>query len=144
MSKLEPFILCNKMVKFEIPEEIILDLIKLYETKRNFEILSKLLLHINVNSLEAPLVKQKIESLNIITPLIYIYVNGKSQDYFKPILHIYEKFLSSTEIPNFVSYEDLIRSKKLSLKQIKSSKQYIGHKLFWYIQKSLTGKKFPY
>ena len=30
LSKLEPFILCNKMRKFEIPEEIILDLIKLY------------------------------------------------------------------------------------------------------------------
>ena len=144
LSKLEPFILCNKIVKFEIPEEILLDIIKLYEAKKNFDTLNKLLLHINVNSLEMPLVKQKLENLLLTTPLIYIYVNGKSQDYFKPVLHIYEKYLSATEIPNFVSYEDLITSKKLFVKQIKSSKQYIGHQLFWYILKSLTGKKFPY
>ena len=38
LSKLEPFILCNKMIKFEIPEEIILDLIKLYESKKNLKL----------------------------------------------------------------------------------------------------------
>ena len=143
LSKLEPFILCNKMIKFEIPEEIILDLIKLYESRKKFDTLSQLLLHININSLDVPSVKQKIENLFLTTPLIYICVNGKNQDYFEPVLRIYEKFISSTEIPDFISYEDLLTTKKLSLKQIQSSKQYIGHKLFWYIKKSLTGKKFP-
>ena len=143
LSKLEPFILCNKMIKFEIPEEVILDLIKLYESKKKFDTLSQLLLHININSLDVPSVKQKIENLFLTTPLIYICVNGKSQDYFEPVLRIYEKFISSTEIPDFVSYEDLLTSKKLSLKEIQASRQYLGHKLFWYIKKSLTGKKFP-
>ena len=143
LNKLEPFILCNKLIKFEIPEDIILDIIKLYESKKKFNILSQLLLHININSLDVHSVKQKIENLFLTTPLIYICVNGLTQDYFEPVLHIYEKFISSNEIPDFVSYKDLITSKKLSLKKIQSSKQYIGHKLFWYIKKSLTGKKFP-
>ena len=143
LSKLEPFILCNKLIKFEIPEEIILDLIKLYESKKKFDTLSQLLLHINIKSLDVPSVKQKIENLFLTTPLIYICVNGSSQDYFQPVLRIYEKFISSTEIPDFVSYEDLLANKKLPLKEIQASKQYIGHKLIWYIKKSLTGKKFP-
>ena len=143
LSKLEPFILCNKMIKFEIPEDIILDLIKIYESKKKFNTLSQLLLHINVKSLDIPSVKQKIENLFLTTPLIYICVNGSSQDYFEPVLRIYEKFISSSEIPDFVSYENLLKSKKISLKEIKASKQYLGHKLFWYIKKSLTGKKFP-
>ena len=143
LSKLEPFILCNKMIKFEIPEEIILDLIKLYESKKKFDTLSQLLLHINIKSLDVPSVKQKIENLFLTTPLIYICVNGSSQDYFEPVLRIYEKFISSTEIPNFVSYENLLTTKKISLREIQASKQYLGHKLFWYIKKSLTGKKFP-
>ena len=143
LSKLEPFILCNKLSKFEIPEEIILDLIKLYESKKKFDTLSQLLLHINIKSIDIPSVKQKIENLFLTTPLIYICVNGSSQDYFEPVLRIYEKFCSSTEIPGFVSYEDLLANKKLSLKEIQGSKQYLGHKLIWYIKKSLTGKKFP-
>ena len=143
LSKLEPFILCNKMIKFDIPEEIILDLIKLYESKKKYHTLSQLLLHINVKSLDVPSVKQKIENLFLTTPLIYICVNGSNQDYFEPVLRIYEKYVSSNEIPNFVSYENLLTNKKLSLKEIQASKQYMGHKLFWYIKKSLTGKKFP-
>ena len=143
LSKLEPFILCNKMIKFEIPEEIILDLIKLYESKKRFDTLSQLLLHINIKSLDVPSIKQKIENLFLTNPLIYICVNGKTQDYFEPVLRIYEKFTTSTEIPDFTSYKNLLTDKKLSLKEIQSSKQYIGHKLFWYIKKSLTGKKFP-
>ena len=143
LSKLEPFILCNKMIKFEIPEEIILDLIKLYESKKKFDTLSQLLLHINIKSLDVPSIKQRIENLFLTTPLIYICVNGQSQDYFEPVLRIYDKFITSTEIPDFVSYENLFTTKKLSLREIQSTKQYLGHKLFWYIKKSLTGKKFP-
>ena len=143
LSKLEPFILCDKLLKFEIPEEIILDLIKLYESKKKFDTLSQLLLHINIKSLDVPSVKQKIENLFLTTPFIYLCVNGNSPDYFEPVLRIYDKFINSAEIPNFVSYENLLSTKALSLKEIQTTKQYLGHKLFWYIKKSLTGKKFP-
>ena len=143
LNKLEPFILCDKLLKFEIPEEIILDLIKLYESKKKFDTLSQLLLHINIKSLDVPSVKQKIENLFLTTPLIYLCVNGKTPDYFEPVLRIYDKFINSSEIPNFVSYEKLLSGKTLSLKDIQTTKQYLGHKLFWYIKKSITGKKFP-
>ena len=141
LKKLVPFILCNKMIKFNIPEEIILDLIKLYESK--VETLSNLLLHININSLDVPSVKEKLENLFLINPLIYLYVNGKSPDYFKPILSIYNKFISAQEVPNFVSYENLLKSNQVSLKELQATKQYLGHQLIWYIKKSLTGKKYP-
>ena len=143
LSKLEPFILCDKMIKFEIPEEIVLDLIKLYESQKKLDTLSQLLMHINVKSLDVPSVRQKIENLFLTTPFIYLCVNGNPPDYFEPVLRIYDKFINSNEIPNFVSYENLISTKALSLKEIKTTKQYLGHKLFWYIRKSLTGKKFP-
>ena len=143
LAKLEPFILCDKLLKFEIPEEIVLDLIKLYESKKKLDTLSQLLMHINIKSLDTPAIKQKIENLFLITPLIYICVNGKAQDYFGPVLRMYDQFMKANEIQNFVSYENVFSTKTISLRDIQSTKQYFGHKLFWYIKKSLSGRKFP-
>ena len=143
LAKLEPFILCDKLLKFEIPEEIVLDLIKLYESKKKLDTLSQLLMHINIKSLDTPAIKQKIENLFLITPLIYICVNGKAQDYFGPVLRMYDQFMKANEIQNFVSYENVFSTKTISLRDIQSTKQYLGHKLFWYIKKSLSGRKFP-
>ena len=144
LQKLEPFILCNKMIKFEISEEILLDIIKIYESKKQLDSLSQLLLHINIKSLDIPSVKQKIENLLLTTPLIYLYVNGKEEDYFLPVTKIYEKFLNAKEISGFTTYENLLKQQNITLVEIRESKQYVGHNLLWYITKSLTGKKFPY
>ena len=145
LNKLEPFILCNKFIKFEFEEKIVLGIIKIYEEKNDLNTLDKLLLHINIKSLEIPSVKQKIKSLNMLSPILYIYANGAEPDYFEPVVFIYNKYKSSAEIPDFVSYQKLLKAKKLSsLEEIKSSKQYLGHKLFWYIEKTLAGTKYPY
>ena len=145
LNKLEPFILCNKLIKFEIQEEVVLGIIEIYEKKNDLNTLDKLLLHINIKSLDVPSVKQKIKSLNMLSPILYIYSNGAEPDYFEPALFIYNKYKSSAEIPDFISYQKLLKTKKLSsIEEIKSSKQYLCHKLFWYIEKTLAGTKYPY
>ena len=143
LSKLEPFILCDKMKKFDIPEEIILDLIKLYESKKNFDLLGQLLIHFSIKSIDTPNIRQKIKNLFLASPMIYICIYGEDKDYFKPITFIYDKFINSKELPNFTTYKDLVKEKKIPLSEIKTSKQYIGHKLLWYIKKTLLKKKFP-
>ena len=143
LSKLEPFILCDKMKKFDIPEEIILDLIKLYESKKNFDVLGQILIHFNIKSIDTPNIRQKILNLFLASPMIYICIYGEDKDYFKPVTFIYDKFINSKELPNFTTYQELVKDKKIPLSDIKTSKQYIGHKLLWYIKKTLSKKKFP-
>ena len=143
LSKLEPFILCDKVKKFEISEEIILDLIKIYESKKNLDELGQILIHLNIKSIDKPNIRQKIQNLFLLSPMIYICIYGENKDYFKPVTFIYDKFITSKEIPEFKSYKESFNDKKIPLGDIKKSKQYIGHKLLWYIKKTLSKKKFP-
>ena len=143
LAKLEPFILCDKMKKFDIAEDVILDLIKIYEGKKNLDELGQILIHLNIKSIDKPNIRQKIQNLFLLSPFIYICIYGEQQDYFKPVTFIFDKFITSKEIPEFKSYKESINEKKMALNDIKKSKQYIGHKLLWYIKKTLSKKKFP-
>ena len=62
------------MLKYKINEDLILKLIQLYIDKNKTNILNKLLLHINGKSLNTSLILNKIKVLNLIYPLINIYV----------------------------------------------------------------------
>ena len=141
LTKLESFIMCNKLLNYEIDEDLILKLIKFYEEKHKVKTLNKLLLHIDNKTLVSNSVINKIKELNLFSPMISIYVNGENPDYFQPVLLLYEKFEQSKEL-NFFSYEKIIE--KNSIEEIKKSKEYNGHKLFWYIIKSFTKRKYPY
>ena len=143
LEKLEPFILCDKMKKFEINEEIIMELIKLYESKKNYDTLGQVLTHLNIKSIDTPKIRQKIDNLFLTSPMIYISVYGGKVDYFKPISFIYDKFIKAEKLDNFINYEDSVKNKKISINKIKLTKQYIGHKLLWYIEQTLNKKKFP-
>ena len=138
LTKLESFILCDKMLKCEINEDLILKLIKLYENKTN--ILNKLLLHIDIKSLCSPGVINKINDLSLLLPMINILVNGDNPDYFKPIKLMYELYQKSKPL-NFDSYEKIVENKNLS--EILNSKEYKGHKLLWYIKKCFIRRKYP-
>ena len=141
LSKLESFILCDKMLKYEINEDLILKLIQLYEEKNKINILNKLLLHIDIKSLSSATVNSKIKELSLLPPMINIFVNGDNPDYFKPITIMYELYQKANPL-NFNSYEKIIKSKNLS--EIINSKEYKGHKLFWYIRKCFIKRKYPY
>ena len=141
LTKLEAFIMCDKLLNYEINEDLIIKLIELYEEKNKIRTLDKLLLHIDNNTLNSPVVKSKIQELNLFSPMISIFVNGKNPDYFKPVLLLYEKYEKSEKL-NYISYEKIIEKK--SIEEIRESKEYKGHKVFWYIYKSFTKRKFPY
>ena len=104
LSKLESFIICDKLLKYEINEELILKLIQLYEEKNKINKLNKILLHIDIKSLISSSVQKKIKELNLFSPMMTIYVNGENPDYFKPILLLYEKYEKAEKL-NFFSYE---------------------------------------
>ena len=141
LSKLESFILCDKILKCQINEDLILKLIQLYEEKNKIKILNKLLLHIDIKSLCTDSVNSKIKELSLLPPMINIFVNGNDPDVFKPITIMYELYQKATPL-NFNSYEKIIKSQNLS--EILNSKEYKGHKLFWYIRKCFIKRKYPY
>ena len=141
LLKLESFIICDKLLKYKIDEKLILRLIELYESRNKTYKLNKILLHIDIQSLISPSVKRKINELNLFSPMMTILVNGENPDFFKPILLLYEMYEKAKKL-NFFSYENIIDKK--DLEEIKESKEYKGDKLFWYIEKSFTKRKYPY
>ena len=139
---LEPFILCNKYKDVEVPKNILLELIQFHKDKNELSKLDHLLIHFNVKSLNNNDIKKKLEELDLISPQIYIEIYDK-KDFYKPVTIIYDKYSRAEKLDSFKDYKDLIKSKKMPLEKIKTYKQYIGHKLLWYLQKTLDGKKFP-
>ena len=51
LDKLESFIMCDKLLNYEIDEDLILKLIKFYEEKNKIKTLNRLLLHIDNKTL---------------------------------------------------------------------------------------------
>ena len=146
LNKLEPFIICNKIKDYDVPHNVILDLIKIYQNGNDLEKrdkLDQLLCHFNLKTLSHSAIKQKIQELNLISPQIYISINDKNKDYFKPAILLYNQYISAQEIEPFESYEKFIKKNKKNLYEIKLTKIYFGHKLLWYLQNTLDRKKFP-
>ena len=151
LARFEPFILCDKIIKYVLSPDIIINLIDLYNKKDKLEILGQMLLHINIFAMDKPEIKNKLEETNLIIPLIYIYHNGKNEDYFLPLEKMFDYFNSKTnynkilvnEENNLINYTDAITQKLITLKEIQNSKEYNGHRILWYIKWCLTGKKFP-
>ena len=94
LKKLEPFILCDKILKYEIQDEVILSIMNIYDDNKDLNTLDKLLLHINSKSLDAPSVKEEIINLNLLSTLLYMYLNGSELDY-KTIKKIYNNIIKS-------------------------------------------------
>ena len=151
LYKLEPFILCDKLKSINLSTELILRLIDLYNKKGKLGILSQMLLHINIQSLDTFKIRKKLEDLNLFTPLIYLYTNGKNEDYILPIEKMFE-FFNSKAISNktvfdvennAINYSKALNQNLLTEKDVRESKEYIGHKILWYIRLCLTKQKFP-
>ena len=73
LNKLEPFIICNKIKDYDVPHNVILDLIKIYQNGNDLEKrdkLDQLLCHFNLKTLSHSAIKQKIQELNLISPQI--------------------------------------------------------------------------
>ena len=130
------------------------NLFDLYYRNDLEDYLSHMLLHINIKSLDNVEIKSKMEELNLITPLIYLYINGSNQDYITPLQKMFNYYQRAKSFSTFLSEEEaneidygttLNNNKEyLNLNKILESKEYNGHRILWYIRWILTGKKFPY
>ena len=141
LIKMEPFILYDKIKNVILSEDIVLDIIDLYKREELDDVLSQLLLHINIKSIDNDKVKAKIKELNLFSPLIYLYMNGSKEDYFAPITIMFQYFNKAEELSGFTNYHDALET--YEIQKVLSSKQYYGHKILWYLRLCLTGRKFP-
>ena len=150
LAKLQPFILCDKIINTVLSSDIILNLIELYHKNGQLDILSQMLLHINIKSIDNIEVKNKLEELYLITPLIYLYMNGEKEDYFSPLEKMFN-FFYTRAVPSSkllingedIDYSNALTKKLLTLKEVRNCKEYNGHRILWYIRLCLTEKKFP-
>ena len=152
LEKLEPFILCDKIIDIILPSDIILNLIELYNKNGKLDILCQMLLHINIKCIDCEEIRNKMEELYLITPLIYLYMNGEKEDYFAPLEKMFDYFnlraVSASKIlineeNNNIDYSKALTQKKITPKEVLNCKEFNGHKILWYIRWCLTGKKFP-
>ncbi len=151
LNKLQPFILCDKIKNINLSSDIIINLIELYNKIGKLDILSQMLLHININSIDTEDIRKKLEEMNLITPLIYLYMNGQKEDYFAPLEKMFDYFYSRAisnkmlinEKTGIIDYSSALSNKMVNEKDVRKCKEYNGHRILWYIRWCLTGKKFP-
>ena len=143
LINLEPFILKHKIADKKIKKETILKIVDIYIKKNKLETLEKILTHLDINSINLDEIKIICDKNNFISAIIYIYMNGENNDKFYPIKKIFEIYKISEYIPKdkFINYQNAINS--ISKEELIKSKQYLGHKLFWYINLCIEGYTFP-
>ena len=142
-ERLEPFILCDKIKNQNIGDLTISKIVDLYIKKGKFDMLSRLLTHLDIQSIKDESIINICTENNLVTPLIYIYMNAgdKEENCFKPIEIMYDMYVNAILISNLDSYNDCLNLVEVNV--LEKSKQYVYHKLFWYINLILDQKKFP-
>ena len=152
LTQLEPFILLDKVSSINLSREILLKLIESYKENGKLDVLSQMLLHINVNSIDTFEIKDKLEELNLTTILIYLYMYGKNEDYFAPIKQMFNYYTTKAisaykyiynENASSIDFSYALTKKLITSKELINCKEYIGYKIIWYIKWCLSGKKFP-
>ena len=143
LVNLEPFILKHKIADKKIRKETVLKIVDIYVQKNKLETLENIFTHLEINSINLEEIKSLCDKNNFISAIIYIYMNGENNDQFYPIDKIFQTFIKSEYIPKdkFINYQNAINS--ISKEDLIKSKQYLGHKLFWYINLCIEGYTFP-
>ena len=143
LINLEPFILKHKIADQKIKKDTIMKIVNIYLSKNKLDILEKILTHLEISSIDFDEIKDICKKNNFLSAIIYIYMNEENENIFYPIDKIFEIFCQAKEIPKdkFISYQNAINT--LPKEEIEKSKQYLGHKLLWYINLCIDGKRFP-
>ena len=140
IKSIEPFIYSGELRNVNISNAIPY-LFTPYKTNNELGTFSHLLLYLNFESINQQIVKILCFNSNLFITLIYLYSNGNDyREFFLPIVKMYNFYLSKKNEDNFISYIDLY--KKIGLNEMQFSKEYVFHKLMWYIDLSLNKKKF--
>ena len=147
------YILNGALSKTEFDLNFVKDFINYYLNKNQIILLSKILLRLNVNNLNSPEVIKLLEEKEIINPYIYAQMREKGKktnDYFKPIQYLYTLFENKikNEKEEEKVKEDYFKlitehSMKYYYEKTLICNDYIGHKLFWYIDKCLSNEEYP-
>jgi len=141
IEKLQPFILCEKFANDKLPLLTIKKIIETYINSKRFLELSQVLVHIGIKSLDNDDIRKECDKHNLITPIIFIYTNSsKKEDYFYPITKMFDVFKVAKELKPFTDFRVVYKN---LTNEVENSKQFIGHKMLWFIHLSLKGKKFP-
>ena len=146
LRNIEPFIFSDILKTEKIKQELLTGLFAAYCTRREVGLLSHLYPHLDYESINIDFVKNVAMAQNLFTTLIYIYSNSqKSSDNFIPIQKMYEyfcnekNFVDTLNIKDFESYAQVIKEEGVA--NMEKMKSFIGHKLLWYIDMCLNGKK---
>ena len=152
---LEAFIFNDILINEHLSETFLILLYKTYKSKNELELLSHLFIHINLECLSSPAIIKLALDENLFSLIIYIKSNGFTyEDYFIPINKMFEFFISKNieydidsidkneEEYKYFNYCEIYGEKGYKgLNEMEKSKEYIGHKLLWYIEQSLKGNK---
>ena len=147
LERIEPFILKDKIKNQVLAPTTLNLLIEFYTSKNKIYNLSQLLLHLNIKCLNCELIKKISIQYDYFSTLIYIYTNALN-DYFYPLLIMYQKFnalsTSNNEENIFMKIINDINNKVPNKYEIfEKTKEYLGYKIFWYINICIKGQKYP-
>ena len=155
----EPFIFSDLLLKEDIGIEALTSLYGAYKIKNELVLLSHLFTHINLNCLNNFMIKKLAVKENLFNLIIFIFSNGCcAEDFFFPISKLFmtysQKFKAETEktknekidkagqTENVSFYDSFIKRGIKGINEMENCKEYIAHKLLWYIEMSLKGNKY--
>ena len=144
---LEPFIFNDLLINDIISEESLISLYTSYKSNKSLTILQHLFTHLNYICLFSSTIKKISFKENLFSLMILIFSNCKGyENFFLPIAKMYKVFeekIKEKENYEFKSYVDTYGNDDIQgINMMEESTEYIGHKLLWYIDMSLKGKKF--
>ena len=155
---LEPFIFNDLLIQEQMKEDDLTSLYGAYELKKELVLLSHLFIHINLKCLTNFTIKKLAIKDNLFSLLIFIFSNGKCyEDFFLPITKMYQTYVKENEKSEksekeknkeneenkFFNYCDKYGEKGIKgINEMERCKEYIGHKLLWYIEQCLKGNKY--
>ena len=160
---LEPFIFNDLLIKDYLTEEDLTSLYRAYKKKNELVLLSHLFIHLNLKCLTNFTMKKMAVQENLYSLIIFIFSNGdKYEDFFLPITKMFLASLNEKENQEeeekeeeekkeednneefrYFNYSDIYGEKGIKgINEMEKCKEYIGHKLLWYIEQCLKGKKY--
>ena len=154
----EPFIFSDLLVKEDIGIDALTSLYSAYKMKDELVLLSHLFTHLKLKCLNNFALKKLAVKEKLFDLITFIFANGDScEDFFFPITKMFNAYSKEVQKENakkegdknkedeykYFSYYDLYIKKGINgINQMEKCKEYIGHKLLWYIEMCLKGNKF--
>ena len=158
---LEHFIFNDLLLKEDLDAASLTSLYGAYKIKDELVLLSHLFTHLNIKCLNNFMVKKLAIKDNLFNLIIFIFSNGDcSEDFFFPIskmFSVYSKVVQNENVnkegneieknnddknKNYSFYDSFIKKGIKGINEMEKCREYIGHKLLWYIEMSLKGNKY--